>query len=129
MGKPPKRDNTEKTMSQPATITSGAQIHTHDGQPVRLVGRYVQQDVRMMPRPPARHIGHVALVLDDDTAVLLAPTWHSNAIRPKDEIQQLEGKRVIATGTLHEKAPANPEGAANLEMPCLLPVDSVAAAP
>ena len=63
-------------------VTRRDQIDAHDGHRVRLIGRYVEIDVRMAPRPPPRLTGHVAIELADGARVTLLPVWHRDAPRP-----------------------------------------------
>lgn len=100
-------------------ILQQADILAHDQQEVRVVGRYIQIDVRMIQKSPPRYDGHVAIVLDDETEVLLYPVWHQQARRDEQEIAQFEGQRVEVTGKLYARAPENREGSANLRLPCL----------
>ena len=79
----------------------------------------------MRQLPPPRYVGHVAIVLDDDTRVLLYPVWDTQARRGQDEIARFAGKRVEATGTLHATAPEGSESVANLQLPCLTDVRSI----
>jgi hypothetical protein len=81
----------------------------------------VQMDVRMRADPPARYRGHAAIELKDKTRILLYPIWHKDAIRPKKEIAQFEGKQVEVTGKLAARAPDEDpmQPAANLILPCL----------
>jgi hypothetical protein len=110
-------------------VSSEDDVARHDKEEVRVVGRYEQVDVRMMALPPPRYAGHVAIVLDDDTRVLLYPVWDQQARRAQDEIARFAGKRVEATGTLHATAPQGEELVANLELPCLTDVRSIRNAP
>ena len=46
-------------------ITARADLAAHDGSEVRVVGTYVERDVRMRPTPPPAYQGHVAIALAD----------------------------------------------------------------
>ena len=110
-------------------VASEDDVAPHDQEEVRVVGRYEEVDVRMRPVPPPRYVGHAAIVLDDDTRVLLYPVWDPRARRGPDEIARFAGKRVEAIGTLHATAPQGQESVANLELPCLTDVSSIRIAP
>src|SRR5215831_2281744 len=98
-------------------VASEDDIAPHDEEEVRVVGRYAEVDVRMRRTPPPHYAGHVAIVLDDETRVLLYPVWDPQARRDQDEIARFAGKRVEATGTLHATAPEGEESVANLQLP------------
>jgi hypothetical protein len=110
-------------------ITSWDSISENNEQTVRLVGKYTQIDVRKRPTAPPRYLGHVAIILEDNSRVLLYPIWHPSTIRPAAEIKQFEGKQVEVIGTLVEEAPENPGDPAmpNLILPCMIEVKSIQA--
>jgi D-alanyl-D-alanine carboxypeptidase len=110
-------------------ISRREDIAAHDRQATRVVGRYTQFDARMNPRPPPRYAGHVVLVLDDGTKVLLYPVWHPQARRGDAEISRFEGQRVEVSGTLYAQAPESREDCANLRWPCLQDITAIQAAP
>ncbi len=94
-------------------------VDTYDGQQVRLVGRYVESDVRMKPTGKPRYVGHVSIVLADNTHVALFPVWHKDARRPQEEIDKFKAHEVEVVGTLHRQAPVAPSGGASPLSPCL----------
>ncbi|WP_425389060.1 hypothetical protein [Cylindrospermum stagnale] len=115
----------KQTMVQLPMVVVKADIEENAVEQVRLVGRYVQIDVRQRPDSPPVYNGNVALVLEDGTEVLLYPVWHVEAKRPKEEISRFEQKQVTVVGTIFPKAPSNPSHAANFLMPCLTEVQSI----
>lgn len=92
---------------------------------VRLIGRYTQIDVQKRQDSTPVYNGHVAIVLDDNTHVLLYPTWHSAAKRPAEEIERLVDQRVAVEGTIFPKAPSSPDNSASLVLPCMTKVTSI----
>ncbi|MBE9008711.1 hypothetical protein IQ250_00585 [Pseudanabaenaceae cyanobacterium LEGE 13415] len=112
-------------MTELPLVVTKADIEAHPVQQVRLVGQYVQIDVRKRPDSTPVYGGNVALVLEDGTKVLLYPIWHVAAKRSKAEIRQFENQRVVAVGTLFPQAPSSPEHLANLLLPCLTEVQSI----
>lgn len=110
-------------------VLGKADIEEYAVEQVRLVGRYTQIDARMRREATPVYNGNVALVLDDGTQVLLYPVWHVEAKRPADEIARYENQRVVVVGTIFPKAPASPDNAANLSLPCLTEVESIDLAP
>lgn len=103
-----------------------AGIEAHDGARVRVRGRYVSVDVRRAALPPPVHRGHAAIELADGRRVYLFPTWRDESRRPLDEATRLEGRAVVAVGTIWRRAPEDPEGGASLIDPCLDPVEAIA---
>jgi hypothetical protein len=100
-------------------ISQKKDIAVYDLQEARVVGRYIQIDVRMRQKAPPCYNGHVAILLDDDTKVLLYPVWDAQARRNSQEIAQFEGQRVEVIGKLYACAPEDSEGNSNLRLPCL----------
>jgi hypothetical protein len=107
------------------TVSASEDIQQQTGKRVRLVGRYIQIDVRMRQVPPPVYNGHVAIALEDQTEVLLYPIWDSQAKRPPEEIARYENLPVAVIGTVLLEAPDSPEDAANLCSPCLVSVESI----
>ncbi|MGC1247193.1 MAG: hypothetical protein WA865_13350 [Spirulinaceae cyanobacterium] len=95
------------------------QLDVYDGQQVRLVGKYVEHDVRMRPTGTPRYVGHVSIVLADNTHVSLFPVWYKDARRPQEEINSFKEHEVEVIGTLHRQAPSDPSGGASPLSPCL----------
>jgi hypothetical protein len=106
-------------------VTSRDQIDPSDGARVRLIGAYVQIDARMAAIPPPRHLGHVAIRLDDGTLVSLLPVWSFDALRPETEIASFEGRDVEVIGVLHAIAPREPHGGACPVSPAITDVGAI----
>ena len=121
----PRSGKIEKSMSKIPTVLVKADIEANVGEQVHLVGYYTQIDVRMHPDPPPVYKGHIALVLEDDTNVLLHAVWDTEAKRPAEEIAQFENRKVVAEGLIFPTCPDGPNNEANLRLPCLLTVDSI----
>jgi hypothetical protein len=95
------------------------------GKQVRIIGKYVQVDVRPRPIPPNIYRGHSAIVLENGGGILLYPYWHSLAIRPSEEIAKFENKRVIVIGKFVPEAPQPAYGHSSIFGPCMLTIDSI----
>jgi hypothetical protein len=93
--------------------------------PGTVIGTYEELDMRMKPKPPPLHLGHVGIRRDDGSLVFLEPPWSKQAIRAPDERRTLAGKRVAATGTFHARCPEPKEPMALPIGPCLSPVENV----
>lgn len=110
-------------------VTKKDEIAVHRFEQARLIGRYTQMDVRKLRDGAPVYIGHVAVVLDDNTQVLLYPVWHSAAQRSDEEIKQFKDRRVAVEGTVFATAPSSPDNYANLMMPCVMDVTSISLVP
>ncbi|WP_446403492.1 hypothetical protein [Coleofasciculus sp. C1-SOL-03] len=95
------------------------------GKQVRLIGQYIQVDVRRWPKPPPRYKGHVAVVLEDGTEVFLYPPWHSEAIRSANEITRYNNRGVTVVGKIVPECPKSPQPAASIVAPCMLTIDFI----
>ncbi len=101
------------------------QLNAYDGQQVRLVGKYVESDVRMRPTGTPRYVGHVSIVLSDNTHVSLFPIWDQDARRPKEEIDSFKDQEVEVIGTFYLQAPVDPSGGASPLSPCLTDIKAI----
>ncbi len=111
------------------TIRDGAVLATHDGQVVQLVGKYSVTSTgphKIMFTRPDGTTGStnqiVQLGLDGDV-------WVKLGARPDDEIAQLKGKTVMATGKLIAKPARSGPGAQPDPQPTLVQIASVIAQP
>src|SRR5687767_8914507 len=99
-------------------VTAHADVESHATRYVTVEGVYEQQDVRMMQVDPAEQFaGHAAIVLSDGERVYLYPQQDAEAIRPADERERFEHRRVRASGLL---LPTNPRDGAVIASPCLI---------
>jgi hypothetical protein len=103
-------------------VKTGDDVAALAGKQVQVEGIYQQQDVRMRPIGQPVYLGHVAVVLDDETPVFLYPPDAAEARRSADEIQRFDDKRVRVSGLLY---PTIPSEDAMLQAPCLVEVGSV----
>jgi hypothetical protein len=108
-----------------AEVRSSADLEKASGGGGVVFGVYHQVDVRQAPTGDPQFRGHAAVRLEDGEDVFLEPTWSDDALRPADEIERLDGKRVRAAGVVHAEAPEPPEPVAAIISPCLHPVESV----
>ena len=101
------------------------QLNAYDGQQVRLVGKYLESDVRMRPTETPRYVGHVSVVLADDTHVSLFPVWNKDAPRPQEEIDTFKDHEVEVIGTFYLQAPVDPSGGSSPLSPCLTEIKAL----
>jgi uncharacterized membrane protein YcgQ (UPF0703/DUF1980 family) len=100
-------------------ITTWKEAESYDGQLVRVVGQYIEIDVRMKPIGRPRYVGHVSIILADDIRVSLFPVWQDDARRPQTEIDQFKDQKVEVIGVLYHQSPVDPRGGASPLSPCL----------
>jgi hypothetical protein len=110
-------------------VTSIDELAARDGAEVRLVGTYVERDVRMKQAPPAVHHGHVAIQLADGKLVSLLPPWDDDARRPVAEVERFAGRQVEVVGTASRRGVADPDGGASLMGPTIDEVRALRLAP
>jgi len=108
------------------TCRSRADVEAASGGPARVVGDYVEVDLRQKPKPPPRYLGRAGLRLEDGTLVLLEPGWSQAGLRSPEERRRFAGKRVEATGTIWIEPPRPATPVAYPIMPCLAPVEALA---
>jgi hypothetical protein len=112
-----------------STVRDAAGIQSHDGQVVQVVGRYSVTSTgrhRILYELPDGTTGStnqfVQLGLDGDV-------WVKLGVRPDDEMEQLQGKTVVATGTLIARPERIGPGAQPDPQPTLVKITSVVEQP
>jgi hypothetical protein len=105
-------------------VTAKHDLVAHDGELVEIVGTYQAIDTRPHPnlrREPDGRLSETFVVgrikLEDGTRIRLGP-------RPDEELDQLDGVRVVATGRL-ERSPRLPVGTAQQPSSKLHDIQSV----
>ena len=93
--------------AEPDRIRDRADIERLDGERVHAIGRYeaIAAPVKGDLDPTAER-DHAVIVLDDDTAVFLEAVDDPRSARPGDEIDRLDGQRVLVIGRVHRYMPA-----------------------
>lgn len=90
-----------------------------------VVGRYVQVDVRQRQTGPPQYIGYAGVQFEDQTIVMLEPTWSPAGLRPYDERTRFDGRKVAVTGTVYVEMPEPEQAIAYLVAPCISPVEMI----
>jgi hypothetical protein len=106
-------------------ITQWKEAEAHDGKLVRVVGKYIESDVRMKPIGTPRYVGHVSIVLADDIRVSLFPVWQREARRPQAEIHRFKDQEVEVIGIFYHQSPLDPSGGASPLSPCLTEIKAL----
>lgn len=104
-------------LSPDVEVRTAADRDAKSGDMVEVFGTY--QHVAGGKAPDATPDRHAAVRLDDGTLIWLEPPWHTDAIRPAEEIARYEGKRVVAKGVLLAECPPPPDGRAYAKVACL----------
>lgn len=105
-------------------IKTRPDIERYSGQEADLIGIYRKVDVRMRQTGTPVYKGHVSIFLEDDTEVMLLPTWDKAAIRKPDEIKKYDGK-LVQVKCIVQPYPPNPENFAMAMIPCITKVFSI----
>jgi hypothetical protein len=106
-------------------VRSADDLQRASGKRGAVIGVYRQVDVRQAAESTPQYDGHAAVELDGGARVFLEPTWSDDAVRPAEEIERCDGRRVRATGVVHARAPEPPEPVAAIIDPCVHPVEAV----
>jgi hypothetical protein len=106
-------------------VRGSGDLERASGKRGAVVGVYRQVDVRQAAEGAPQYDGHAAVELDGGGRVFLEPTWSEEALRPAEEIERCDGRRVRASGVVHARAPEPPEPVAAIIDPCLHPVEAV----
>ena len=107
-------------------VFSSGGVDDHDGKRVSVRGLYSLFDARKHgPDEAPVYDGHVAIILEDGTRVVLEPINSPNAIRSEEEINRFAGRMVVATGVLTKEPPPDPDHPQDLVTPCLSKVEEV----
>jgi hypothetical protein len=104
---------------------SRAEVDAASGRRARIVGEYVEVDLRQKPKGDPQYLGRAGILLDDGTRVLLEPGWSRDGLRSAEERRRFAGKRVEAVGILWSRPPPPPEPLAYPLSPCLAQVESL----
>lgn len=111
------------------TIHDGAAITSHDGQVVQLVGKYSVTSTghhKIMYTRPDGTTGSTNQVVQ---LGLNGNVWVKLGARPDEEVAELKGKTVMATGKLVAKPARSGAGAQPDPQPTLVQIASVIAQP
>ena len=80
-------------------------------------------------RGEGEHAGHYKIVVNDTLEIALLPPYRAEAIRPKEEVARMEGKRVRVTGVVskrtHMSKPSIDAQPLSVSMPCFTTIDSI----
>ena len=116
-----------KTGATGDVVFNAGGVDVHDGKRVTVRGIYALIDARKKSEADAADVydGHVALILEDGTRVLLESIYSPKAIRSEEEIERFAGRVVVATGVLTKLPPPQPDNPQDLVMPCLSDVDDI----
>lgn len=94
---------------------------------VTLEGIYVKSIISK--RDNGEHLGHYKIIVNGSREVILFPPYLKEAIRPKEEVQMFEGKKVIVTGTILEhtalSAPSLEDQPLSVNVPCFITIESI----
>jgi hypothetical protein len=94
---------------------------------VTLTGTYVKST--LSKRGEGEHPGHYKIIVNDSMEVILLPPYLKEAVRPKEEVQRFEGKKVIVTGIIVENTafsePSLEDQPLTVNIPCFITIESI----
>lgn len=92
-----------------------------------LTGTYVKSI--LAKRGQGSHLGHYKIVVHGSLEVILLPPYHKEAVRPKEEVQSFEGKKVTVTGIVVENTALSKPSLENqplsVNVPCFITIESI----
>ncbi len=96
-------------------------------QKVTLAGTYVKSMISK--KGQGDHLGHYKIIVNDSLEVVLLPPYRKDAVRPKEEVQSFEGKKVIVTGIILENTALSEPSLENqpltVSIPCFITIESI----
>lgn len=94
---------------------------------VTLTGIYTKSI--LSKRDQAEHIGHYKIIVNDTLEVILLPPYLKESIRPKEEVESFEGKKVTVTGIILENTSVSEPSLENqplsVNIPCFITIESI----
>ncbi len=97
------------------------------GKSAVLIGTYVKSIVSQ--KDDAEHLGHYKIIVNDSLEVNLLPPYLAEAVRPKEEIEKFEEKKVKVMGIIVENtalsAPSLEDQPLSVDIPCFITIESI----
>lgn len=73
--------------------------------------------------------GHYKIVVNNSLEVNLLPPYLTESVRPKEEVQRFEGKKVVVTGIIIENTAFSPPSLEvqplSVNIPCFITIESI----
>ena len=92
-----------------------------------LTGRYVKSTISK--RGQGDDTGHYKIIVNDSLEVNLLPPYLKEAVRPKEEVQNFEGKKVTVTGVILKHTafsePSLEQQPLTVDTPCFINIESI----
>jgi hypothetical protein len=92
-----------------------------------LTGTYVKSILSQ--RGQGNHLGHYKIIVHNSLEVILLPPYCKDAVRPKEEVQKFEGKKVTVTGIVVESTalskPSLDDQPLSVNVPCFITIESI----
>ncbi|WP_153801255.1 hypothetical protein [Foetidibacter luteolus] len=94
---------------------------------VTLTGTYARSNLSKSGQEDGS--GYYKIVVSDSLEVILLPPYKEEAVRPKEEVQRFEGKKVTVTGIVMEHTPFSKpsleEQPVTVDIPCFITIESI----
>jgi len=92
-----------------------------------LAGIYAKST--MSERGQEVYHGHYKIIVSDSLEVNLLPPYLIESVRPKEEVQRFEGKKVVVTGIIIENTafsrPSLDDQPLSVNIPCFITIESI----
>ncbi|MBB4804827.1 hypothetical protein HNP38_000099 [Chryseobacterium defluvii] len=94
---------------------------------VTLTGIYTKSI--MSKKGEGDHLGHYKIIVNDSLEVNLLPPYLKEAVRPKQEAREFEGKKVTVTGIITESTafskPSLEDPPLTVNIPCFVTIEAI----
>ncbi|EJL75836.1 hypothetical protein PMI13_00232 [Chryseobacterium populi] len=94
---------------------------------VTLTGTYTKST--LVKRGMAGHSGHYKIVINNYMEVNLLPPYHKESVRPEEEVEKFEGKKVAVTGIITQTTafsePSLEDQPLTVNIPCFITIKSI----
>jgi hypothetical protein len=117
--------NTEARTDTRPRCTRMADIHSLDGEPVSLIGKYHATSLTQGLKSRDADADHAVIQMEDGVQVLLEPNWSPASRRDRSERDQFDNRQVSVEGTIHSSCPEASESLASIIGPCITSVQRI----
>lgn len=101
--------------------------HIEFNKNVTLVGIYSKSF--LSKKDQGDHLGHYKIVVNDSLEVNLLPPYLEESVRPQEEVQRFEGKKVSVNGIITENTsfskPSLENPPVKINVPCFITIESI----
>lgn len=109
-------------------ITNKKDIAKHEGETVAIEGVYTKSIVAVKPGSNI-FSGRYKLQVNDSLDIIILPPYKKGSVRPQEEVERFEGKRVVITGVVESNTylsePSLENSPQTVSIPCFISVEKI----